>query len=186
MSEGFKLPQPITIGGRRYEWFNVKAYNFDPTLAPAGKTVLMSMFLTDWAHWEKLRGDKAAYAAEKAQIEADCIQALEHHFPGIRGKIEMVDIATPLTYERYSRNWKGVYMTWNITPEFRKKYRYIPKTVPGLANMYLASMWTNAPGGLPGAVMAGREVVQLLCAKDRRRFVTTTPTAASAARSSAA
>jgi phytoene dehydrogenase-like protein len=183
MSEAFKLPQPITIGGRTIEWFNAKHYGYDPSLAPAGKTVLMSMFLTDWSHWEKLKDDKAAYAAEKARIEADCRKALEHAFPGIAGKIEMVDVATPLTYARYSGNRKGVYMTWNITPEFRKKYRFIPKTVPGLGNFYLASMWTNAPGGLPGAVMAGREVVQLLCSKDRKRFVTSTPAAHRTARS---
>ena len=127
-----------------------------------------------------------SYAAEKARIEADCRKALEHAFPGIAGKIEMVDVATPLTYARYSGNRKGVYMTWNITPEFRKKYRFVPKTVPGLANFYLASMWTNTPGGLPGAVMAGREVVQLLCSKDRKRFVTSTPAAHRTARSTEA
>ncbi len=48
----------------------------------------------------------------------------------------------------------------------------MPKTVPGLDNLYLASMWTNAPGGLPGAALARREVAQILCARDRRRFVT--------------
>jgi phytoene dehydrogenase-like protein len=186
MAEGFKLPEPITIGGRRVEWFNVKNYGYDPSMAPAGKTCLISMFLADWSYWEKLKGDTAAYAAEKARIEADCRRALEHRYPGIGAKIEMVDIATPLTYARFSSNWKGTYMTWNITPEFRKKYRFIPKTVPGLDNFYLASMWTNAPGGLPGAAIAGREVAQLLCAKDHRKFVTTAPSASAAAGSDAA
>ena len=178
MAEGFKLPQPVILGGRRIEWFNVKSYGYDPSMAPAGKTVLISMFPADWSYWEKLKDDRAACAAEKARIEAECRKALEHRYPGIGGKIEMVDIATPLTYARFSGNWKGVYMTWNLTPEFRRKHRFIPKSVPGLDSFYLASMWTNAPGGLPGAAMAGREVVQLLCARDRKRFVTTTPSAA--------
>jgi phytoene dehydrogenase-like protein len=186
MAEGFTLPEPITIGGRRIAWFNTKHYGYDPSMAPAGKTVLISMFPTDWSYWEKLSSDKAAYAAEKARIEADCRRALEHRYPGIGGKIEMVDIATPLTYARFSSNWKGSFMTWMLPPDFRKKHRYVPKTVPGLGNFYLASMWTNAPGGLPGAAIAGREVVQLLCAKDRRRFVTTTPAPAKATHSSAA
>jgi phytoene dehydrogenase-like protein len=180
MAEGFRLPQPIMIGGRRIEWFAAKHYGYDPSMAPVGKTVLVAMFPADPAYWERLEGDKAAYAAEKVRIEADCRAALGHRYPGIGGKIEMVDIATPLTYARFSSNWKGVYMTWNLTPEFRKKHRFIPKTVPGLVNFYLASMWTNAPGGLPGAAIAGREVVQLLCAHDRRRFVTTKPSAADA------
>jgi len=173
MSEAFRLSTPITVGGRRVEWFNAKRYGYDPTLAPAGKTVIVSMFPGDWSYWEKMDGDRPAYAAEKARIEADCRRALEQRFPGIEGRIEMVDVATPLTYRRYTSNWKGAYMTWNVTPEFRRTYRFIPKTVPNLEGFYLASMWTNAPGGLPGAALAGRQVVQILCARDHRKFVTT-------------
>jgi hypothetical protein len=55
-----------------------------------------------------------------------------------------------------------------------RRHRFIPKTVPGLDGFYLASMWTNAPGGLSGAAEVGRGVVQLLCARDKQRFVTTT------------
>ena len=172
MSEAFRLSTPITLGGRRVEWFNTKHYGYDPTVAPAGKTVLVSMFPADWSFWEQLDGDRPAYLAEKAHIEADCRRALAQRFPGIEDKIEMVDVATPLTYRRYTSNWKGAYMTWNVTPEFRRKYRFIPKTVPSLESFYLASMWTNAPGGLPGAALAGRDVVQILCARDHRRFVT--------------
>ena len=56
-----------------------------------------------------------------------------------------------------------------------RRHRFIPKTVPGLDGLYLASMWTEAPGGLPLAALAGRGVIQLICARDRKRFVTTTP-----------
>jgi hypothetical protein len=38
-------------------------------------------------------------------------------------------------------------------------------------------MWANVPGGLPGAAIAGREVVQLLCHRDKKRFRTDRPTA---------
>lgn len=33
--------------------------------------------------------------------------------------------------------------------------------------------WTHPPGGVPGAALAGREVVQLLCRADERPFRTT-------------
>lgn len=173
--EVFQLAKPISIGGRSVEWFNVKNYAFDPAMAPPGKSVLLSMFLSEWRHWEKLKGDPAAYKAEKERTAEACIGALETHYPGIRTRVEMVDVATPLTYERYTGNWKGTHMTWQHNPEFERRHRFIPKTVPGLEGFYLASMWTNAPGGLPGAAEAGRGVVQLLCARDRKRFVTTVP-----------
>jgi phytoene dehydrogenase-like protein len=173
--EVFQLPKPISIGGRRVEWFNVKNYAFDPAMAPRGKSLLLSMFLSEWSHWEKLKGDPAAYKAEKERTAEACIGALETRYPGIHTKVEMVDVATPLTYERYTGNWKGTHMTWQPNPEFERRHRFIPKTVPGLDGFYLASMWTNAPGGLPGAADAGRGVAQLLCARDRKRFVTIIP-----------
>jgi phytoene dehydrogenase-like protein len=173
--EAFQLPRPISIGGRTVEWFNVKNYAFDPAMAPRGKSLLLSMFLCEWSHWEKLKGDPEAYKAEKERTAEACIGALETHYPGIRNRVEMVDVATPLTYERYTGNWKGTHMTWQYNAEFERRHRFIPKTVPGLEGFYLASMWTNAPGGLPGAADAGRGVVQFLCVRDRKRFVTTTP-----------
>jgi phytoene dehydrogenase-like protein len=173
--EAFKLPKPISIGGRRVEWFNVKNYAFDPAMAPRGKSLLLSMFLCEWSHWEKLKGDPAAYKAEKERTAEACIGALETHYPGIRTKVEMVDVATPLTYERYTGNWKGTHMTWQYSAEFQKRHPFIPKTVPGLEGFYLASMWTNAPGSLPSAAEVGRWVAQLLCARDKKRFVTSIP-----------
>jgi phytoene dehydrogenase-like protein len=173
--EAFQLPKPISIGGRAVEWFNFKHYAYDPDMAPRGKSVLLSMFLCDWPYWEKLKSDPAAYKAEKERTAEVCIGALETRYPGLRAKVEMVDVATPLTYERYTGNWKGTHMSWQIGEEFQRRHPFIPKTVPGLDGLYLASMWTNAPGGLSGAAEVGRGVVQILCARDRKRFVTTTP-----------
>jgi phytoene dehydrogenase-like protein len=173
--EAFQLPNPISIGGRTVEWFNFKHYAYDPDMAPRGKSVLISMFLCDWPYWEKLKGDPAAYKAEKERTAETCIGALETRFPGIRAKVEMVDVATPLTYERFTGNWKGTHMTWQPSEEFQRRHPFIPKTVPGLDGFYLASMWTNAPGGLSGAAEVGRGVIQILCARDRKRFVTTIP-----------
>ena len=173
--EAFKLSKPISICGRMVEWFNVKNYAYDPAMAPRGKSLLLSMFLCEWSHWEKLKGDPGAYKAEKERTAEACIGALETRYPGIRGRVEIVDVATPLTYERYTGNWKGTHMTWQYSAEFNKRHRFIPKTVPGLDGFYLASMWTNPPGGLPGAAEVGRGIVQILCTQDRKRFVTTIP-----------
>ena len=173
--EAFQLPEPISIGGNTVEWFNYKHYAYDPCMAPSGKSLLLSMFPCEWPYWEKFKRDPAAYRTEKERIGEACIGALEIRFPGIRTKVEMVDIATPLTYERYTGNWEGSIMTWLPDPEFDRRHRFIPKTVRGLDQFYLASMWTNSPGGLPGAAEAGRGVIQLLCARDGKRFVTTMP-----------
>ncbi len=135
----------------------------------------MSMVMTDWPYWEKMKGDPVHYQEEKERILDTCIRSMDQRYPGLRGKVEASDVATPLTYNRYTGNRGGVYMTWMLSGEFQRKHPFVPKTVPGLDNFYLASMWTSPPGGLPGAAGVGRAVIQLLCARERKRFVATTP-----------
>jgi len=175
LGESFRLDHPLQLAGADVEWMNVKSYGFDPSLAPDGGSVVTAILRADWEFWNRLREDRTAYEAEKERIAAGCADAIDTRYPGFKDAIEVIDVATPLTFERYTGNWKGTFMTWMLSPEFQKKHGYVRKTVPGLDDLYLASMWTVPPGGLPGAAMAGREVVQILCAKDGKRFVTTKP-----------
>lgn len=49
------------------------------------------------------------------------------------------------------------------------------KTLPGLRNFYMVGQWVEPGGGLPPTAMSGRNVTQIICKKDKRPFVTTTP-----------
>ncbi len=175
LGEAFELERPLQLAGADVEWMNVKSYGFDPSLAPPGCSVVTAILTADWEFWNRLRDDRDAYVAEKDKIAAACADAIDARYPGFKDAIEVRDVATPLTFERCTANWKGSFMTWMLSPEFQKKHGYVRKTVPGLDNLYIASMWTVPPGGLPGAAIAGREVVQILCAKDGKRFVTARP-----------
>jgi len=173
--EAFQLEHPLRLGGSDVEWMTAKSYAYDPSLAPEGCSVVTSLLFGGWEFWNRLREDPAAYEAEKERIAAACADAIDARYPGFKSVIEVTDIATPTTFERYTGNWKGTFMTWKLSPQFQRKYGYVRKTVPGLDNLYIASMWTSPPGGIPGAALAGREVVQILCANDRKRFVATKP-----------
>ncbi len=168
----YELERPVEIAGQRLRHFGLKNYSYDPTMAPPGKTVVMSGIMGDWSYWKPLIGDREAYRAEKSLIAELCTEQIEQVRPGFASSVEVTDVATPPTFQRYSGNWHGTYMTWMLDPEFQRRHRYIPKTVPGLAGFYLASMWTDAPGGIPGASAAGRTVVQLMCHEDGKRFET--------------
>ncbi len=170
-----ELEQPIQLAGIAQEFFSLHNYSHDPSLAPPHKTVAGCLIPTRWSHWEPLLGDRAAYEAEKARVAESCLQLADRFRPGFAAKVQVTDVATPHTFARYTGNWQGTYMTYMLSGEFQRKYRYIPKVVPGVDGLYLASMWTNPPGGIPGAATAGREVAQLLCHRDRQRFVATTP-----------
>ncbi len=59
---GIDLPlaEAFDLGGRRYDRLHVRIHNFDPTLAPAGKTVLTCMLEADEPYWGRLRAESAS------------------------------------------------------------------------------------------------------------------------------
>jgi phytoene dehydrogenase-like protein len=169
----FPLDKPITIAGQEHKNMGVQIYNFDPTLAPEGKTALKVQFNTDYDCWKKLSQERERYNTEKEQIAEQVITALDQRFPGLASKVEMHDVATPVTWERYTGNWRGSYEGW--LPGAQGLMTRMSKTLPGLDNFYMAGQWVEPGGGLPTAAMSGRNVIQIICKRDKRPFVTTMP-----------
>jgi phytoene dehydrogenase-like protein len=175
LGESFNLKKPVKIGNQYFNSISFKNYSFDPTLTPAGKTVIKSMFMIDdFQYWANLVADKKAYHAEKERIAVTIADELDGRYPGFKSSIEFVDVATPTTYVRYTGNWKGAFMTWVIPPNQAKRFRVVKKTVPGLDNFWLCGVWIQPPGGTPAAAMSARHVIQLICNKDKTKFQTST------------
>ena len=169
----YPLDEPVTIAGQEWKRLGVHIYNFDPSLAPAGKTVLKVMLNSDYEYWKKLKQDPERYKAEKEQIADKVIALLDRRFPGLAAQVEMCDVATPMTWERYTGNWQGSYEGWLISTKTLRMR--MSKTLPGLDSFYMVGQWVEPGGGLPPAAMSGRNVTQIICKQDRRPFVTTTP-----------
>jgi phytoene dehydrogenase-like protein len=169
-----QLPNPIAIGGVKHGYLSVKVYNFDPTLAPAGKTLLTVMFRTDYKYWKDLHNHHEQYNNEKEKIADAVLAILDKRFPGIGGQVEMRDVASPVTFERYTGNWKGSFEGWQVTPDTWSMGKVMKKTLPGLENFYMAGHWVEPGGGIPPAAMSGRNVIQLICKKEKRTFTVTT------------
>jgi len=167
----YELPSPVSLGGTEIRWLPVRHMGFDPSLSPPGCTLLEILVEGDYGWWARLRDDRRAYGREKRRVLETALGALERIHPGIRDNLAMSDVATPLSFERYTRAWHGTYMTWIHDAATQKRFQVIRKTLPGLEGFYLAGMWLMAPGGLPSAVKTARDVIQLICRKDRRRFV---------------
>ncbi len=166
-----ELDEPITVAGRPVGRLSTMIYNFDPHLAPAGKTAVTVMFPTSYAYWKDLYNegpDRERYEAEKQRVALQVIERLDRRFPGLSGQVEMADVATPVTFERYTGNWQGSFEGWLPTPQSVMKP--IPKTLPGLANFYMVGQWVQPGGGLPSGVMTAREVVQKMCKQDGVKF----------------
>jgi len=164
----FKLEQPIALDTQTYEYLSVNNYAADPVYSPEGKTALTTFLGGDtYGFWKKAKADNR-YGEEKQKIADAVISALAEQMPEIRGNVEVCDVATPLTYERYCGNWKGSWMT-EMTPSMKMKT--YPAAIKGLSGVYFAGHRMMPPGGLPVALMSGRTAVQYLCRDTDTLFV---------------
>ena len=147
--------------------FSVMNYSYDPTMAPEGKTTIVLRFESPWRLWKNLEGED--YKNEKAQIEKDAVECLETIYPGIAGHIEVVDVATPLTDVRYTGVKDGAYE--GFMPSKENMMKSLDMQLPKLKNFYMAGQWLFPGGGLPPSAQTGKWVVQLICKKEKRKFL---------------
>jgi len=168
-----ELEKPVKIAGEERKSLSVRIHNFDPSLAPAGKTVLTVMFMSNYNYWEPLRQNMAHYKEEKEKIADTVIALLDKRFPGLAAQVEMKDVATPITFHRYTGNWQGSFEGWLMTP--KNMTMNMSKTLPGLDCFYMVGQWVQPGGGLPSGAMPGRYAIQFLCKRDKKPFEAKTP-----------
>lgn len=172
----YPLRRPVEIGSEVKDRLAVHIFNQDPTLAPPGKTSLTVMLDNSYTYWKELAKDRAAYGEKKDQVARTVVALLEQRFPGISEQVDVVDVATPLTFERYTGNWQGTFEGWMLTPQnAHTVMRPMRQTLDGLGRFYMCGQWVQPGGGLPTGVMSARRLVQALCKEDRKRFDTTQP-----------
>ena len=146
---------------------SVMNYSYDPTMAPEGKTVIVLRYESPWEIWKDLKEE--AYRAEKERIKTDATALLESEYPGITNKIDVIDVATPLTNVRYTGVWKGAYEGFSPTAENLTKQ--LKNTLPGLKNFYLAGQWLFPGGGLPPSALSGKSAIRQICQTEKKSFM---------------
>ncbi len=165
----FMMKEPLEYAGRSITCLPLRIMSYSDSFAPEGKTVIQVMLETDWEYWFDLRQNHEEYKAVKKQIAEQIIQRLEVQYPGITSQIEMTDVATPYTSWRYTLNDKGSPMGWLLTRSTLTEM--IPRTLPGLENFFMAGHWVLPGGGVPGSIYTGRNVIQILCKRKGKQFM---------------
>ena len=164
------MKEPLKYAMREISCLPLRVFNYGDAFAPEGRTVIQVMLETEWDYWYDLQRNREKYDFTKKKLAQNIIERLECHFPGIAEQVEMIDVATPYTSWRYTLNDKGSPMGWMLTR--RTLTEIIPRTLPGLENFYMAGHWVLPGGGVPASIYTGRNVIQILCKKDRREFKT--------------
>lgn len=156
------------IGGTELKHsYRILNYNFDPTMAPEGKSCIIIRFDSPYDLWEKMSEED--YRKEKKKIEEDAIKILEKHYPGSSEHIEVCDVATPLTTIRYTGAWKGSYE--GFIPTSKNVIDQLNQKIPNLDHFYLAGQWLFPGGGIPPSVHSGKWALQLICRDEGKQFM---------------
>jgi phytoene dehydrogenase-like protein len=166
----FETDEPVTIAGREHRWLTVLHHCFDKSMAPAGKSAVEVWFDTEYSYWEELVRNRKEYNAEKQRIAEYTIRQLDKRWPGFSAHVEVIDVPTPATYTRYTGNWKGSPDGWYLTPDNINSMEPL-RTLPGLEGLQMAGQWTTTFTGTVIAAMSGRQLIQLMCRKDGKKFV---------------
>ncbi len=154
------------IGGRRGNRLYLRICNDDRSIAPSGHALVQAMVATDYAWWAT-RG--ASYEAAKDDAARTILAQIDRVVSGVQDAVRMTDVATPLTYWTKARSWRGAYEGW--MPNGESFSDHVRKTLPGLDGFYMAGQWVEPGGGVPIAILSGRQAAQLLCIDHRRPFV---------------
>lgn len=151
-----------------HEFLLIHIYNFAPSLAPEGRTLVKAVFPSGFEYWNELKKKSpATYNREKERVSKLVLEAIGRYFPGFEDTVEMIDVATPETFHRYTGNQEGSLIAWGAVPGTPMMLK---KTVPGVRNLYLAGHWVTPGGGVPQAAMSARQVIQAISLDEGFKF----------------
>lgn len=78
-----------------------------PDMRPGGpeRYTIVASSNARYEDWDGLGPEE--YKAEKARLAEDTLDALEKYVPGVRAKVDHLEVATPRTFRRYTLHVKG-------------------------------------------------------------------------------
>lgn len=102
------------------------------------------------------------YRRVKQRVASEILDTLERVLPGVKDEIEVMELATPVTMERYTLNSFGASAgwSWDLKKAPLKMNQSSIKTP--IKNLFTCGHWTTNPGGVPSAALTGRMVTELI------------------------
>lgn len=162
------LDKPFEYGGLKFTEIRLNNYSKYKDLSPQDCASFTCLLLGhSYDFWKKAKED-GSYKQKKAQLADKLADIISLYIPDFKENIEVIDVATPCTYERYCSSYQGSWMSV-FSPKL-KQYNY-PLKLKSIKRVYFAGQRMNMPGGLPLALNTGRLAVQNLCFDTNTIFV---------------
>jgi phytoene dehydrogenase-like protein len=127
--------------------------HFDPSIAPPGCQILIVQ------RPSPVRVDQVTdWAAHKAEVEGSTMARLRDVLPGIDDHIVVQSSASARTSWRFTNNWQGGMLGWEMSPE-QLGARRLPIYTP-VDNVYLTGHWTQPGGGITPVIVSAQRVAR--------------------------
>ena len=159
---------PLEFCGNKWTELRINNYSHYGINAPEGCTTLTCLLIgNSYDFWKKARAD-GTYRQKKQELAKLFVERVSEFLTEIKDNIEMTDVATPCTYERYCGSFEGSWMS--VWKAGGKQHNY-PQKLKTVRGVYFAGQRMRMPGGLPIAAYTGRQAVQYLCRDTKTLFI---------------
>lgn len=152
------------------KYIAVREFSHEESFSPSGMRIIQTMcFLDEQSSraFIDLYTGEDAYRRKKEYLAGLISSVICEKIPELSGRLEYIDSWTPATYHRYTLSEIGSYMSFAFTS------RVLPTSVSprvgGANNLFLATQWQRAPGGLPIAAEAGKRAVKIIDAREKSK-----------------
>lgn len=160
---------PYKIADMEIKDITIRNHSFDNTLNKSGATITILLDSTDGVYDYLSSLSKEDYLKEKENLGRHLLDQICIYTNLSKDEIELIDVTTPLTYERYTNAYHGSYMSFITTKKSKGLMR--KGLIKGLNNFAMAGQWIMSPGGLPIALFSGKFAVVRITKMDKKKFI---------------
>ena len=138
--------------------------NIDPSCCKEGKSVVATMVLATPERFEAALGAGGRrgrdYKALKQEYTPQLLEKMKRALgiDDLERHVEVLELATPVTIERFTENRGGAYVGWRYSTDQARES--IPQRSP-IPNVFLCGHWVGPGGGVCNAMAGGLKAADL-------------------------
>ncbi|WP_162849807.1 phytoene desaturase family protein [Anaeroplasma bactoclasticum] len=158
-----KKIEEYNFKGIKGDALSIRQYGYDEELITNGYSTVQVYLTTYEDDYEIIKAmSKEEYQSFKQMVGEFFKNKLMEYYQ--TNDFELIDVLTPLTYERYNNSYKGSFMTYALTPKVPQVSR--SAFIDGLDNVIIANQWLMLPGGTGVAAVSGKFSASLILFKE--------------------
>ncbi|MDI6849381.1 MAG: NAD(P)/FAD-dependent oxidoreductase [Candidatus Saccharicenans sp.] len=142
----------------------------EPRQAPVGRIGLVLKAGLDYKHFARFRtGEKKRvpeYKAHKTALALKLVKLAEEVLPGLSEAIELMEVATPLTYQDWGHRFEGSIAGWSWSSDKTESFGRKLLVETPISNLLMVGIYAASKlfmGGVPTAMRTGELAAHLIC-----------------------